>query len=188
MAGWASTPWATFDWSVADTGILVTPFFSAIQQYGARAFSGIIIVAMYYSNFSWSAYTPINSNELFTNNGTVTRVTDYCSIRYKNSAFGDNDDLNSRMMRGYPEVADWRFIAVLLISLVLVVGLSAVFLIPSALLLANANVTMGFDVLFQLLAGYWFVGNSEALIIVTAYGQNFNSRAENYISDQKMGL
>lgn len=72
-------------------------------------------------------------------------------------------------------------------TLFAVIGLSAVFLIPSALLLANANVTMGFNVLFQLLAGYWFVGNPEALIIVTAYGQNFNSQAENYISDQKMG-
>ncbi|CZR63038.1 related to Oligopeptide transporter 2 [Phialocephala subalpina] len=263
--GMGFNPWATFDWNVAGTGMLVTPFFSAIQQYGARVLSGIIIIAMYYSNFYWSAYIPINSNESFTNNGTVYDVTQilndkgdgvdiekyksygppyfsganvfgqgawfawypmtlfyvsiqhyeslkrafydmYRGIRYRNSAFGDNDDPHSRMMRAYPEVADWWFIAVLLISLVLgivalkaypvdtpvwtlfaVVGLSAVFLIPSALLLANANVTMGFNVLFQLLAGYWFVGNPEALIIVTAYGQNFNSQAENYISDQKMG-
>jgi hypothetical protein len=130
----------------------------------------------------------------------------YRSIRYQQSAFGDNNDPHSRMMRAYPEVADWWFIAVLLVSLVLCIialkaypvdtpvltlfavsGLSAVFLIPSALLLANANVTMGFNILFQLLAGYWFVGNPAALIIVTIYKQNFNSQAENYISDQKMG-
>src|SRR5271168_1304197 len=71
-------------------------------------------------------------------------------------------------------------------TLFAIAGLSAVFLVPSAMLLAGANVSMGFNVLFQLLAGIWFVGNPEALIIVTAYGQNYNYQADNYISNQKM--
>ncbi len=73
--GMGFNPWATFDWNVAGTGMLGTPFFSAIQQYGARVLSGLIIIAMYYSNFYWSAYTPINSNESFTNDGYVYDVT-----------------------------------------------------------------------------------------------------------------
>jgi hypothetical protein len=60
-------------------------------------------------------------------------------------------------------------------------------LIPATLLMASANVTMGFNVLFQLLAGTWFVGNPEALIIVTAFGQNFDAQAMDYVSGQKMG-
>jgi len=64
--------------------------------------------------------------------------------------------------------------------------MSAVFLVPSAILVAQANVSMGFNVLFQLLAGVWFPGNPEAQIIVTAFGQNFNSQADNYIADQKL--
>lgn len=73
--GMGYNPWATFDWNVAGSGALVTPFFSAIQQYGARVLSGLIIIAMYYTNFYWSAYTPINSNESFANDGTVYNVT-----------------------------------------------------------------------------------------------------------------
>lgn len=129
----------------------------------------------------------------------------YKGIRYRTSLYDGNDDPHSNMMSAYKEVADWWFLAVLLFSLTLgivalkvypvntpvwslfaMLGLSAVFLVPSALLMANANVNMGFNVLFHLLAGYWFVGNPEALIIVTAYGENFDTQAENYISDQKM--
>jgi OPT family small oligopeptide transporter len=261
--GMGYNPFATFDWNVAGTTYLVTPFWSAIQQYGARVISGLIIIAMYWTNFYWSAYMPINSNEAFANDGTVYNVTKilngkegvnldayksygppyfsganvfgqgawfawypmtlfyvsirqwdglkkaaremYRAFRYGSSMYEGHSDPHSRMMRAYKEVADWWFLVVLLISLVLgiialqvypvntpvwslfaVVGLSAVFLIPSALLVAGAYVIMTFNVLFQLLAGYWFVGNPEALIIVTAYGQNFNYQADNYITNQKL--
>lgn len=73
--GLGYNPWATFDWNVSGTGMLVTPFFSAAQQYAARVLSGLIIIGMYYTNTYWSAYTPINSNEAFANDGTVYDVT-----------------------------------------------------------------------------------------------------------------
>jgi OPT family small oligopeptide transporter len=261
--GMGFNPIATFDWNVAGTQALVTPFFSQVQQYAARVISGIIIIAMYYGNMYWSAYMPINSNESFANDGTVYNVTKildsqagvdveayksygppyfsganvfgqgawfawypmtlfyysirywssmkravyemYRAVRYREPAYERYTDAHCRMMQAYKEVADWWFLLVLLISLVLgivalkvypvdtpvwtlfaIAGLSAVFLVPSAMLVAGANVTMGFNVLFQLLAGVWFVGNPEALIIVTAYGQNYNYQADNYISNQKM--
>lgn len=61
--GMGFNPLATFDWNFSGTGYLVTPFFSAIQQYGARMLSGLIIIAMYWGNMYWCAYLPINSNE-----------------------------------------------------------------------------------------------------------------------------
>jgi hypothetical protein len=36
-------PSATFDWKVSNSGALVTPFCSDIQQYAARALSGLTI-------------------------------------------------------------------------------------------------------------------------------------------------
>lgn len=261
--GLGFNPIATFDWNVSGTGMLVTPFFSALQQYGARVFSGLIIIAMYWGNMYWSAYTPINSNEAFDNKGQLYNVSKiltskgtidreaykaysppyfsgcwvlgqgswfawypltltymcikqfeqlkhglysmYRGIRYHTAFYEDHEDPHSRMMSKYKEVPDWWFMGILIFSLALgivalkvyplntpvwilfaVLGLSAIFLVPSALLMAQANVTMGFNVLFQLLGGIWFVGNPVALIIVTAYGANFDSQAENYISDQKM--
>ena len=261
--GMGFNPWATFDWNVAGTSFLVTPWWSTIQQYAARVLSGLIIIGMYWGNYYWSAYTPINSNEAFNNKGEIYNVTiisdgkggvdldaynDYGppffsganvfgqgawfawypltlfyvtivnwdglkkagkemwrSIRYRTSIFDGNDDAHTRMMRVYKEVPDWWFFGILLVSMALgiaalqswptltpwwtvltVIVLSGVFLIPSTLLYAGANVGMGFNVLFQLLAGVWFAGNAEAQIIVTAFGSNFNAQADNYISDQKI--
>ncbi len=61
--GMGYNPWPTFDWNVAGSDILVTPFFSSVQQYAARVISGLIIIAMYWRNTYWAAYMPINSNE-----------------------------------------------------------------------------------------------------------------------------
>jgi OPT family small oligopeptide transporter len=73
--GMGFNPWSTFDWNVAFTGRLVTPAFSTIQQYIGSVLSGLIILGMFYSNFYWSAYIPLNSNDAFTNTGQVYNVT-----------------------------------------------------------------------------------------------------------------
>ena len=261
--GMGFNPVATFDWNVAGTNYLVTPWWSAIQQYGARVLSGLIIIGMYYTNSYWAAYTPINSNEAFNNKGelyNVTQISDgkggvnleayknygppyfsganvfgqgawfawypltlfyvsiknmdalrktakdmWQSIRHGASIWDGNQDAHSRMMSKYKEVPDWWFGCILLVSgafgiaalkswptetpwwiVPVVMILSGVFLIPSAILMAGANIQMGFNVLFQLLAGVWFAGNAEAQIIVVAFGSNFNQQADTYISDQKI--
>jgi len=38
--------------------------------------SGLIIIAMFYGNMSWAAYTPINSNESFRGDGTKYIVSE----------------------------------------------------------------------------------------------------------------
>ncbi len=73
--GMGFNPWSTFDWNVAGTSALVTPFFSTVQQYGARVLSGLVIIGMYWGNYYWSAYMPINSNESFDNTGMTYNVT-----------------------------------------------------------------------------------------------------------------
>ncbi|CAN6675128.1 oligopeptide transporter 2 [Trichomonascus vanleenenianus] len=262
--GMGFNPWATFDWNVSGSGSLVTPFFSTLQQYIARVLSGLIIIGMYWGNYVWSAYTPINSNESFANNGELYNVSKvmgdnglldinkyeeygppffsganvfgqgawfawypmvliyvvinqwtvikgaavsmYRGLRYKEHFSNHDTDPHTRMMANYKEVPDWWFLIVLALSLVFgiialkvypvhtpvwslfaVIGISAVLIIPAALLLSVANVSLGFNVLFQLLGGLWFAGNPEASIIVTAYGSNFDSQTENYLSDQKLG-
>ncbi|KAK8075563.1 hypothetical protein PG997_010226 [Apiospora hydei] len=254
-------------------GMGYNPLATFAQQYFARFVSGLIIIGMYWGNMYWSAYMPINSNEVFANNGkkyNVTRILDKQSnninmdayreygppffsganvfgqggwfawypltlfsvsiqhwealqrsgaemwrglLQFRQqrgskgkSVYDSYDDPFSRLMRAYPEVPDWWFLGVLFISLALgivalevwpvhvpwwslfaVAGVSAVMLVPATLLRASANVKMDFNVLFQLLGGLWFPGNPEALIIVTAFGQNFDEQASDYITGQKMG-
>jgi OPT family oligopeptide transporter len=105
----------------------------------------------------------------------------------------------------YPEVPEWWFLCIIVFSfafgvaalegwptncpwwaLVMLVGVNAIFLVPSAIMAAAANVTLNTGVLFQLLAGVVFAGNPQAQVIMQAYGSNFIAQADNYISDQKM--
>jgi hypothetical protein len=81
-------------------------------------------------------------------------------------------------MWSYPEVPEWWFLCIIVFSfafgvaalegwptncpwwaLVMLVGVNAIFLVPSAIMAAAANVTLNTGVLFQLLAGVVFAGN-----------------------------
>ena len=57
------------EWPILTTIRLTTPWFSNIQQYTGRVFGGLCIIAIHWSNTSWGAYMPINSNQLFNNKG-----------------------------------------------------------------------------------------------------------------------
>ena len=240
-------PWATFDWNVAGTDALVTPYFAFMQQHVARILSAFVILGIYYSNWYWTSYMPINSNAVFTNKATVYDLTKILNEdrkidveKYKQygppyfsaanvfgqgswiatySIFGfyvfirrwtpishafkgfwrglrrgalisdEYDDAHTRMMRAYPEVPDWWFLIILLFSfgfgvlafehwptqvpwwsLLALMGLSAVFLIPASIMRATANVAINWVTLFQILAGVWWSGNPDALLIFQAYG------------------
>lgn len=262
--GMGFNPISSLDYNVAGTGSLTTPFFSTALQYVARVLSGLIIIGMYWGNYVWSAYMPINSNEIFTNTGIkydenkivdsnnkfdidkykdygpsyfsganvfgqgawfawysmtlfyvfITQwkiikesfVNTYRGFRYREHFADNQSDPHSQMMRNYKEVPEWWFFCILIFSLALgiialevyptdtpvwslfvVIGINALLLIPTVLLLASANVSLGFGVLFQMLSGIFFPGNPVANIIFTSYGGNFDSQTDNYLSDLKMG-
>ena len=60
ISGMGFNPIATFDWNVSGSGSLVTPFFSEFQAYLGRVWSGLVIIALWYTNYKWGAYMPIN--------------------------------------------------------------------------------------------------------------------------------
>lgn len=120
---------------------------------------------------------------------------------------GFNDPL-TEMMRKYPEVPDWWFLIIALISFIFaivivthwkqldtpvwtiffVIGLNLVFLVPMSYLYAISGTTEGLNVVTELIVGYALPGHPEALMFVKAFGYNINGQADNYISDQKMGF
>lgn len=120
---------------------------------------------------------------------------------------GFNDPL-TEMMRKYPEVPDWWFLIIALISFIFaiiilthwpqldtpiwtiffVIGLNLVFLVPMSYLYAISGSTEGLNVVTELIVGYALPGHPEALMFVKAFGYNINGQADNYISDQKMGF
>ncbi|KAK9461999.1 OPT oligopeptide transporter protein-domain-containing protein [Lipomyces oligophaga] len=131
----------------------------------------------------------------------------YKGIRSRNrgSAFGDFDDPMTRMMKVYPEVPDWWFMIILLLSLVLgIVGVAAfptttpvwsiiiiqimgvAMMIPTAIVYSITGYQLGMHDLAVILAGYMVPQNGMANMMCRVYGYNVDDRAENYIADQKM--
>jgi OPT family small oligopeptide transporter len=124
------------------------------------------------------------------------------------SVYEGFDDPFTNMMRNYAEVPDWWFLAIIVISFIFaiilltqfpdlntpvwtiffVIGLNLVFLIPMTYLYAISGTTEGLNVVTELVVGYALPGHPEALMFVKAFGYNINGQADNYISDQKMGL
>ena len=64
--GLGFNPISTFNWNNISALInpLASPFFAAFQSYIGALISGMIIAATYYSNLKWTAYLPINSNQI----------------------------------------------------------------------------------------------------------------------------
>jgi OPT family oligopeptide transporter len=123
------------------------------------------------------------------------------------SIYDGFDDPFTNLLRAYPEVPDWWFLIIALVSFIFaivilkqwpeldtpvwtiffVIGLNLVFLIPMSYLYAVSGTTEGLNVITELIVGYALPGHPEALMFVKAFGYNINGQADNYISDQKMG-
>lgn len=111
------------------------------------------------------------------------------------------------LLKAYPEVPDWWFLIIALVSFIFaiviiehwkelstpvwtiffVIGLNLVFLVPMSYLYAVAGTTEGLNVVTELIVGYALPGHPEALMFVKAFGYNIAGQTDNYISDQRMG-
>ncbi len=76
QSGLGLNPIPTFDWNII-TGIvnpLVVPFYVTMNMFAGLCLSFFVIVGIYWSNYKWTGYLPINSNAIFTNQGTRFQV------------------------------------------------------------------------------------------------------------------
>ncbi|KAG5979052.1 hypothetical protein E4U55_005617 [Claviceps digitariae] len=75
--GLGFNPISTFDWNLLSTysSPLAYPFFVSVQQYVGAILSGLVIIALYYSNVRWTAYLPINSSGIFDNTGNPYNIS-----------------------------------------------------------------------------------------------------------------
>ncbi|KAG2731410.1 hypothetical protein G9P44_005826 [Scheffersomyces stipitis] len=85
--GLGLNPIPSFDWNMLDANSLVYPFYTQVSRYIGALLGFICIVAVYWSNYKWTGYLPINSQSLYTNKGKLYRVT---SVVDENSLF-DNE-------------------------------------------------------------------------------------------------
>ncbi|KAK9258613.1 OPT oligopeptide transporter protein-domain-containing protein [Lipomyces tetrasporus] len=263
--GLGFNPIATFDWSIIDySSPLVVPFFSLINRYMGMLGAAFLMIGLYWTNYKWTGYLPINSSEVYDSTGAeynVSRVAidqkfyqegyenyspPYISIgnliatgagfavhtlaltyvlltehklmwqalkgfwttirNPRRSNLELFTDPHSRMMARYPEVPDWWFGIVFVVSfvagvialtvyptqtpvwaVVVILIVSLVMLIPSCLIYSITGYQLGFHNLAVIITGYMIPGNGIANMMCRLYGWNIDDQAESYISDQKMG-
>lgn len=263
--GLGLNPIPTFDWNIINfNNPLTLPFYSQLNQYIGSVIGFFCIIGLYYTNYYWSAYLPINSSSLFSNTGeyySVSAIVDDRSLfdqekynevgppfysaanqvvygtffalypfaflyevavnynpmwsalknlggslkNFRKSTFEGFNDAYTVLMKNYKEVADWVFLVVLVVSVVLAIicvkvypaetpvwgiffalGMNFIFLIPLTAVYSVTGFSFGLNVLVELIVGYALPGNGLALNFIKALGYNIDGQAQNYISDQKM--
>ncbi|KAG5416887.1 OPT2 [Candida metapsilosis] len=241
LGGLGLNPISTFDWNIIRSNSpLQLPFYNQTNMIVGMFIALFGILGLWYTNYKWTGYIPINSNVLYTNTGepyAVTAVVNEKSLfdesKYQEigppfysaanlflygaffaiypfhiveSTYEGFTDPHSVMMRVYPEVPEWAYLIVLIISIVLAIlcvkvypaqtpvwgiffalGINFVFLIPLTTVAARTGFSFGLNVLVELIVGYAIPGNGLALAFIKALGYNIDGQAQNFVNDLKQG-
>ena len=124
----------------------------------------------------------------------------------RRSVYEGLTDPHSVMMKAYPEVPEWAYTIILVISLVLAIlcvklypaetpvwgiffalGINFAFLIPLTSVSSRTGFSFGLNVLVELIVGYAIPGNGLALAFIKALGYNIDGQANNFVNDLKQG-
>lgn len=74
QTGLGLNPITTFDWNNILNSPLAVPFFSQVNNYTGMFVSFFCVIGLWYSNYKWTGFLPINSNQIFTNEGLPYNV------------------------------------------------------------------------------------------------------------------
>ncbi|KAI5967420.1 hypothetical protein CANMA_003063 [Candida margitis] len=74
-SGLGLNPWPTFDWNILNfNGCLIYPFYAQVSQYIGTLLAFLVIVALWFTNYKWTGFVPINSASLWDRYGTIYSV------------------------------------------------------------------------------------------------------------------
>ena len=263
IGGLGLNPISTFDWNYmsALNQPLQVPFFNSVNNMIGMGVAFIAILGIWYSNYKWTGYLPINDNGLYSNTGdpySVTSIVNEQSLfdqekynqvgppfytagnlvvygaffalypfhivyelgvnyreildsfkslgrvakSFKKSNYDGLDDPHGV----YPEVSEWAYFSIVVMSLVLAIicvkiypaqtpvwgiffalGINVLFLVPLTSIYARTGFSFGLNVLVELIVGYTIPGNGLALAFIKALGYNIDGQAESFINGLKQG-
>lgn len=75
ITGLAVNPISTLDWSIISGFGMVTPYWATNNQMFGQLIAMFAIVILWYTNARWTGHIPINSNQLYSNEGTPYNVS-----------------------------------------------------------------------------------------------------------------
>ncbi|KAK9246611.1 OPT oligopeptide transporter protein-domain-containing protein [Lipomyces tetrasporus] len=79
--GLGFNPISTFDWAVVDVSTpLVVPFFSIANRYMGMFLTSFVLIGLYWTNYKWTAYLPINTNAIYDKYGDSFEVSEVVDV------------------------------------------------------------------------------------------------------------
>ncbi|KAH3666328.1 hypothetical protein OGAPHI_004517 [Ogataea philodendri] len=76
IAGLGLNPIASWDWNIIGYWLpLAFPFYTYLNMMIGMFIGFFVIIGLYYSNYKWTAYMPINDNNIYANTGEVYNVS-----------------------------------------------------------------------------------------------------------------
>ncbi|KAF9103886.1 hypothetical protein BGX29_002779 [Mortierella sp. GBA35] len=121
------------------------------------------------------------------------------------SARAENEDIHSRLMRVYPEVPDWWYIILFVVSLalslftcqqynfmpwwavLLAMAIAIFFVLPVGIVQAVTNQQPGLNIVTEYVIGYMLPGHAIANVTFKTYGYIVNVQALTFTADLKLG-
>ncbi|KAF9332997.1 hypothetical protein BGZ91_011474, partial [Linnemannia elongata] len=117
------------------------------------------------------------------------------------SARAENEDIHSRLMRVYPEVPDWWYISLFVVSLalslftcqqynfmpwwavLLAMAIAIFFVLPVGIVQAVTNQQPGLNIVTEYVIGYMLPGHAIANVTFKTYGYIVNVQALTFTAD-----
>ncbi|KAI1297752.1 hypothetical protein EDD11_006991 [Mortierella claussenii] len=217
LVAWVMVPWAYYSnlWESKNypivTAVLYKDDGTAYNKSLVLDQQGLLDEAAY------QAYGPLRMDSFFALTygvgfagltATIVHVLLYNGreivARWK-SARHENEDIHSRLMSVYPEVPDWwyglLFIVTFALSMVtcvvwdympwwallLALGIALIFVLPVGIVQAVTNQQPGLNIVTEYVIGYMLPGHAIANVTFKTYGYIVNIQALNFVSDLKLG-
>ncbi|KAG0358331.1 hypothetical protein BGZ54_010463, partial [Gamsiella multidivaricata] len=217
LVAWIMVPWAYYSnlWNSKNypivTAVLYRENGSSYDKSQVLDASGLLDEAAYL------AYGPLRMDSFFALTygvgfagltATVVHVLLYNGreiVERWKSARAENEDIHSRLMSVYPEVPDWwyglLFIVTLALSfvtcvvwdympwwaLILALAIALFFVLPVGIVQAVTNQQPGLNIVTEYVIGYMLPGHAIANVTFKTYGYIVNVQALNFVSDLKLG-
>ncbi|KAG9068981.1 hypothetical protein KI688_009871 [Linnemannia hyalina] len=216
LVAWVMVPWAYYTnlWNSKNYPILSAGLF---LEDGTPYNKSMILDNNVLSPEKYREYGPVRMDSFFALTygvgfagltATVVHVVLYNGkemvARWK-SARAENEDIHSRLMRVYPEVPDWWYISLFVISLalslftcqqynfmpwwavLLAMAIAIFFVLPVGIVQAVTNQQPGLNIVTEYVIGYMLPGHAIANVTFKTYGYIVNVQALTFTADLKLG-
>ncbi|KAF9290604.1 hypothetical protein BGZ68_006596 [Mortierella alpina] len=216
LIAWVMVPWAYYTdlWKSKNYPILSPDLF---RENGSAYDKGEILTDNVLDEIKYANYGPVRMDSFFALTygvgfaglmATVVHVILYNGqemvARWK-SARSENEDIHSRLMRVYPEVPDWWYIFLFVVSLalslvtcivwefmpwwavLLAMAIAMFFVLPVGIVQAVTNQQPGLNIVTEYVIGYMLPGHAIANVTFKTYGYIVNVQALTFTADLKLG-